>query len=347
MQVEIGYTYDDVLLIPKYSEVESRDNVDLSVQLPKGIKLDIPLISANMSHVTGPVLATEIAKVGGMAILHRFDDVDTLENNYFHAVEQLSQYCSNGAVGVSVGVKEKDLNLLERVIDPEPYKRSLACKVVCVDVAHGHHKLAGEFVNKVSRLYPEVLLIAGNVCTPEGARYLYEAGADVIKIGIGPSGVCTTRIETGNGYPQLSALDNISNTPYVRRGMYDPVFIADGGITNSGNISKALTFADLVMIGGLFAGTDESPGNIISIDGKKYKQYAGSSTHKKKHVEGVSGLVPYRGSLADVVDGLLQGVRSCCSYQGVSNLNNLKIDPRFVSISNSGLKESLPHDIRL
>lgn len=346
MQVEIGYTYDDVLLIPKYSEVESRDNVDLSVQLPKGIKLDIPLVSANMSHVTGPALATEIAKLGGMAILHRFADFDTLVDNYFKADGDLQLNC-NGVVGVSVGVKEKDLDLLEKVVRPIGVERIMACKVVCVDVAHGHHILAGEFVHKISKLYPEVLLIAGNVCTPEGARYLYEAGADVIKIGVGGGSVCSTRSETGNGYPQLSAVDNVCNALYVRRGMNDPVFIADGGIKDKGSVGKALCFADLVMIGNFFAGTDESPGNIISIDGKKYKQYAGSSTHKKKHVEGVSGLVPYRGNLADVVDGLLQGVRSCCSYQGVSNLNNLKIDPRFVAISNSGLKESLPHDIRL
>jgi len=344
MNVTTGYTYDDVLLIPKYSEVESRSTVDLSVQLPKGIKLGIPLVSANMSHVTGPTLATAIAELGGMAILHRFDEIDSLVNNYFSAVEKTSWGCQ-GVVGVSVGVKDKDLELVHRVV--KAHAENLQCKVVCVDVAHGHHILAGEFVSKISKLYPDVLLIAGNVCTPEGARYLYEAGADVVKIGIGNGGVCTTRSETGNGYPQLSALDSVCNTSYIRRGLYDPVFIADGGISKAGDIGKGLCFADLVMIGNLFAGTDESPGNIISIDGKKYKQYAGSSTHKKKHVEGVSGLVPYRGSLADVVDGLLQGVRSCCSYQGVSNLNDLKIDPRFVAISNSGLKESLPHDIRL
>jgi len=160
--------------------------------------------------------------------------------------------------------------------------------------------------------------------------------------------LCSTRIETGNGYPQLSALDYVCNGDYKPiESRTSPMFISDGGIKNAGDCVKALAFADLVMIGNLFSGTDEAPGDIISVDGKKYKQYAGSSTHKLKYIEGVVGLSPYKGPLSGVVTKLVEGIKSGCSYQGVSNLKELKKDPRFVSISNSGLIESHPHDIKL
>lgn len=347
MNIIDGLSFDDVLLVPKYSEVMSRSNVKTSVKLPKGFSLEIPLISANMSHVTGPRLAAEIAKLGGMGILHRFDTEQNLLNNYKSAVEILQYSNLSSNIGCSVGVKSSDYNLASLFIKN-------GCRIICVDVAHGHHKLAGDFLKNITPNYPDVLWIAGNVCTVEGADYLYNCGADVMKCGIGSGSTCTTRIETGNGYPQLSALDNICNANYMFPAYYTssidrelPMFISDGGIRRAGDVCKALAFADLVMIGNMFAGTDESPGGITVVEGRQYKQYAGSSTHKKTHVEGVSGLVPYRGPLESVVDKIMQGVRSCCSYQGVDNLEDLKINPKFVRISNSGLVESHPHDIRL
>lgn len=341
MYIETGYTFDDLLLIPKHSEVESRDDVDLSVQLPKGIKLGLPLVSANMKTVTGPKMARTIARLGGLAILHRFDYYDVLVDNFKEATAGLNSEGVLGEVGASVGVHENDFELAKNL-----YK--CGCKIFCVDVAHGDHILVTRFISQLRKELGDVLIVAGNVATESGAQTLWNVGADVIKIGIGSGSLCSTRIETGNGYPQLSALDNVCNGYYEpRQGSVGPIFISDGGIKTAGDCVKALAFADLVMLGNLFAGTDEAPGEIISVGGLQYKQYVGSSTHKQKHVEGVVGLVPYKGSVCNVITKLVEGIRSGCSYQGVNNLKDLKKDPRFVSISNSGLIESHPHDVKL
>jgi IMP dehydrogenase len=328
-----GYCFDDVLLIPKHSNIASREHVDLSVQLPRGIKLGLPIVSSNMKTVTGPELAREIIRLGGLAILHRFDEYDQLVYNFTE-----SNIKGSGAVGASVGIKPKDEELARRLYNA-------GCRIICVDVAHGDHDGVAEFVSKLRNLFSDLLIIAGNVVTESGANFLWEAGADVVKCGIGNGSLCLTRIETGNGYPQLSALDIVCSGDYKDRDGQFPMFIADGGITSAGDCVKALVFSDLVMIGNLFAGTDEAPGDIISVKGQRYKQYVGSSTHKQKHIEGVIGLVPYKGSVEGVVTKLVEGIKSGCSYQGVDNLLDLKGDPEFVVISNSGLIESHPHNV--
>lgn len=337
-----GYCFDDVLLIPKLSDIESRDLIDTGVDLPNGIHLDIPLISANMATVTEVEMCHAVTSKGGLAILHRFYDYDLIVNIYREA----SYPNQNGAVGASVGIKPKDEQL---AID----LYNAGCRVICVDVAHGHHTAVAAFIRKLRQICPnpDLCIIAGNVVTDEGAILLWEAGADIIKIGVGSGSICSTRIETGNGYPQLSALNNVCNSYYEPRedrgeDSY-PMFIADGGIRTAGDCVKSLCFADLVMIGNLFAGTDEAPGNIISLDGQKYKQYVGSSTHKQRHIEGVVGMVPYRGKVGNVINHLCQGIRSGMSYQGARNLRELKQKPDFVVISNAGIIESRPHDIKL
>jgi IMP dehydrogenase len=341
-----GYTFDDVLLVPKRSNVSSRDDVDLSVKLPRGIKLGLPLVSANMKTVTGPEMAASIAKLGGLAILHRFDTRENLIKNFDNASRLgRDEVLRPGAIGASVGIKLQDFELAHILYD-------MGCKILCVDVAHGDHESVSEFVAKLRNHCPDVLIVAGNVVTESGARYLWDAGADIIKVGVGPGSLCTTRVETGNGYPQLSALKNVCDGDYKPRGGNDeppewPAFIADGGIKNAGDCVKALAFADLVMIGNLFAGTDEAPGNIISVGGQQYKQYVGSSTHKQNHIEGVVGLVPYKGGVEGVVTRLSEGIRSGCSYQGAPHLFQLKVQPEFVVISNAGLHESLPHNVTL
>jgi IMP dehydrogenase len=196
-----------------------------------------------------------------------------------------------------------------------------------------------------------VLLIAGNVATEEGAESLWLAGADVVKVGVGSGSICTTRIETGNGVPQLSAI-MYANAAKQRvesklEGSRNIYFISDGGIKIPADICKALCFADMVMAGNIFAGTDEAPGDIIDIDGHAYKSYVGSSTHKDSRKEGVEALVPYKGPTEKILTRFLEGLQSCCSYQGVSKVRELKINPKFVRITNSGLIESHPHDVRL
>jgi IMP dehydrogenase len=335
-----GYTFDDVLLIPKHSNIESRSCVETCLELPRGINLTIPLVSANMKTVTGVKMAQTIKTLGGLAILHRFGEYDDLIQDFVTA--NIPQ--TPGALGASVGIKPKDygqVNALYRV----------GCRIICVDVAHGDHSAVAEFVSNIRAKFTDLCIIAGNVVTESGANLLWEAGADIIKVGVGPGSLCTTRVETGNGYPQLSALQNVTHGVYRPREeggktIY-PMFIADGGIKSAGDCVKALCFADLVMIGNLFAGTDESPGEIITVNGQRYKSYAGSSTHKHNHVEGVVALVPYKGSVSSIVQRLVEGIKSGCSYQGVSRIQDLTKDPRFVVISNAGLVESHPHDVKL
>jgi IMP dehydrogenase len=334
MRVTKGYTFDDVLLVPKHSKEPSREKIDLSVQLPKGIKLSLPIVSANMKTVTGVYMAHSIATLGGLALLHRFDTKENILRDY----DELSQNHFNGAIGCSIGVKKDDIELAKQLAAND-------CNIICVDVAHGDHELTINCIKTLRKELPDILIIAGNVATTAGAKRLWLAGADIIKVGIGGGSVCSTRIETGNGYPQLSALDNIFNETYQETNREEPLFISDGGIRFAGDCVKALCFSHLVMLGNMLAGTDESPGDTIVIDGRKYKQYAGSSTYKSNNVEGVSGLVPYRGPVANVIQHITQGIQSGLSYQGSHTLDELKIDPVFVEISQSGIKESHPHDL--
>jgi IMP dehydrogenase len=338
MKIVKGYSFDDVLLVPKKSDIPSR-NLPLDVKLPKGFSVKIPIVSANMKTVTEVFMAQSIARQGGMALLHRFDTTKNLLKNYLDSILAFSRDIeSRQNIGVSLGIKDEDMSLAKEYID-------LGCKLFCVDVAHGHHTMVISFIEKLRSNYPDILIIAGNVATPEGAKDLWNAGADIIKIGVGPGSICSTRVETGNGYPQLSALDLICNTYYNPRNDEQPMFIADGGIRFAGDCVKSLCFADLVMIGNLFAGTDESPGKVVSFHDKKYKEYAGSSTHKSSRVEGVVGLVPYRGSVEGIIKKLCEGIQSGMSYQGAHTLKELKLNPEWVEISGSGLIESHPHDI--
>lgn len=330
-----GYTFDDVLLIPKHSTVSSRQDVDLSVLLPKGIELKIPILSANMKTITDIEMSIALANLGGLPILHRFEDYTRLVSKFKSA-----QSKTTGTVGASVGIKTEDKALVQDLYNS-------GCKVICVDVAHGDHSRVCDFVSFINAKYPDVLLIAGNVATHSGADNLWTAGADIIKVGIGSGALCSTRIETGNGYPQLSSLYNICNTYYKPRNGIDPIFISDGGHTSAGDLVKALCFADLVMIGNLISGTNETPGNLIIEGTKVYKKYEGSSTYKPNNIEGVTALVPYKGSLSKVISKLTDGLKSGCSYQGAHNLSELKHDPQFVIISSSGLRESHPHDVNI
>ena len=334
MNISTGYTFDDVLLVPKKSDIQSRDLIDLSVHLGKGIQLDIPVVSANMTNVTGPLMARTIASLGGLAILHRF--VDT-EEEFVKQFRNATDYDCNlfNHVGASVGVQERDRKWVDAIV-------GAGCRILCVDVAHGHHTNCLKMCEYIAQTYPSVLLIGGNVATPEGAVDLMNAGVDVGKCGCGGGSLCSTRIETGNGVPQLSALDDI----YKSLNKCSMKILADGGLKKPGDLTKCLCFSHAVMLGNLLAGTDEAPGDIILVDGKQFKQYAGSSTHKSRHVEGVIGLVPYRGPVKQVILKLMEGLRSGMSYQGSVNLVELRNDPRFVAITNAGLIESKPHDVR-
>jgi IMP dehydrogenase len=340
MKIVNGYTFDDLLLVPKKSEIKSRQDVSLKSFLGKNFSLDLPICSSNMTNVTEHQMANAMANHGGMALLHRFCSVE----------EQVSllKKCNNlNLTGASIGILEESKGRLDALVDN-------GCKIICIDVAHAHHEDTIKMTEYVAKKYPQVLLISGNVVTPEGALALYNAGADIIKVGIGNGSICTTRIETGNGYPQLSALELV-----YRASLAEPkdwldkhltngrkfAVMSDGGIRRVGDIVKALCFSDVVMLGSMLAGTDEAPGEQTLHNGVWHKAYAGSSTHKSKHVEGVRAMVPLKGPVANILSRITDGLRSGLSYQGAKTLLDLKKDPEFVLMSNAGLIESLPHDV--
>jgi len=365
MKLRQGLTFDDVLLVPRYSEVLTR-NMPLDVDLGKGVKLSIPIVSANMKNVTGSEMALAMSGYGGMALLHRFASIDEQIRMFQEAF--VPHY--GKMIGCSVGVKDEDYGNADALV-------GAGCSVLCVDVAHGDHILAISMVESLAKSHPDVLLIAGNVATAGGARRLYNAGADVIKVGIGPGSLCTTRIETGNGVPQITALmdvfdescnvdeaeleqtkqwfvshptaniDTLMTMVGSLRNKDDRKFkiIADGGIRNGGDIAKALCISDAVMLGSLLAGTNEAPGTIEvdATSGRKFKTYAGSSTHKASRVEGVVRRVPCKGPVKHILTKLTEGVQSGLSYQGCKNLGELKEDYEFIQISGAGLAESHPH----
>ena len=336
-----GLTFDDVLLIPKYSKINSRASVDLSVKLSKGLRFKHPIIPANMKTVTGAKMAKLIAESGGLSVLHRFisieEQLEIVNEFVLMTKEGTPDYLSH--VGVSVGVKKEDYENVNGLYQ-------LGARIFCIDVAHGDSDKTVSMTNYIRNQFNHnVFIIAGNVAGPEGARNLWAAGADCVKVGVGPGSLCTTRIETGNGVPQLTALESIWS---ACKALPKPLYvIADGGIKNAGDMVKALCFSDMVMAGNLFAGTDETPGEIVQVDGKRYKNYVGSSTHRTNHIEGVMALVPTKGPADSVLLKLCEGIRSGLSYQGCNNLNELKIDPKFVRITNAGLTESHPHDVKV
>ena len=334
MKIREGLSFNDVLLVPQHSKIVSRSNVDISTDLGKGVRLDIPIISANMKTVTGPNMAIKIAMLGGMAILHRFDTFSEQLQNYNRVIEALNlETILVNRVGISVGVTDHIFN--ENLIS------KTEAKVVCVDVAHGDHELALRATEKIANKFPNVLLIAGNVATGSGAYRLWNAGADVVKVGIGSGATCSTRIETGNGVPQLTAIYDCYNQVYLPSGR--PKIISDGGCKQAGDVVKSLCFADCVMLGSMLAGTDEAPGEAVTFQGKMYKKYAGSSTYKTNHIEGVAGFVPYKGPVSKVIQNIVEGLKSGLSYQGCENLEELKENPEFIRITHAGLIESRPH----
>jgi len=346
-----GLTFDDVLLVPKYSAIKSRSDVDISVNM--GLRqFSHPIIPANMKTITGVQMAYAVIESGGFAILHRFM---SLEDQLAHSNELIDNF-GDMKFAVSVGVKKEEWLNIHKFME-------IGVRNFCIDIAHGDSEQCVDMIDWIKNVNPDLFVIAGNVATGVGAERLWRAGADAVKVGIGPGSLCTTRIETGNGVPQLTALIDVNNMrkiitdsrinayvsplaahEIINRPLY---IIADGGIKNAGDIVKALCFSDMVMAGNLFAGCPETPGNLIYVNGQPHKEYVGSSTHKGSHVEGVSAIVQQKPPYKEVLGKLIEGLRSGLSYQGAQSLKQLKDFPEFIKISNAGLKESHPHDITI
>lgn len=315
-----GYTYSDVLIRPAYSQIESRDDIDVFSHYLGAARL--PIISAPMDYVTGLKMASQMYVNNAYGIVSRF------------GAEFVSELNPREQIGLAIGVKDWE-DSLARIELVKPHS-------VCIDVAHGDHKKVVDTIKRINELLPSVYIIAGNVATNDGAYTLADAGADAIRVGIGPGSACSTRENTGVGVPQLSAL---IYTVEVKEEFPNLTIIADGGIQYPGDIAKALAVgADAVMLGYMLAGHDESPGSIIELNGGFVKAYRGQSllgsNGARNAPEGVEGFVPYRGPVKDTIDKLMHYLRSSMSYVGASNLKEFRERSEFIKVSAGTHQES-------
>lgn len=349
-----AYTYNDVLIEPQYSEIFSRSGVKLNTRVGN-VNLDLPVISANMRNVTGSKMAATIAAGGGLGILHRFCTIEENVQMYIEAINQFFDICKSDDfkkqfnntpinIGVSIGVKEEEKKRFE-----ELYKAG--ARIFCIDVAHGHHILVKDMIKWITgQLFQwargerkKITIIAGNIATREAFFDLGNWGADAVKVGIGPSPVCRTRFNTGVGVPQLYALNQIYNV--ARELPSSPSIIADGGISSVGDIAKALKFADVVMLGSMFAGCSETPGNVFRNEhGELYKVYGGSASGENKgenrFVEGIIKTVRFQGHAKYILREITQGLQSAFSYTGVDNINDYHKKCKLIPISTGAQSES-------
>ena len=475
MEFKEGLTFDDVLLVPKYSDITSRSQTDLTTKLSQNISINIPFVSANMDTVTESSMAGTMARAGGIGIIHRFltikeqanevlkvkrsgsvmienpysvspdksvqDAIDYAEDKdisgllvvdsnskligivterdllfanqndkiqnvmtkdvvtanlgvtldeskeilHKHRIEKLpivddsgivkglitSKDITNNAdfpnaskdkkgrplVGAAVGVKgdflERSESLLEAGVD-----------VLVVDIAHGHSENAMSTIRNIKKAFPDCELIAGNIATAQGAEDLIKAGVDAVKVGVGSGSICITRIITGSGVPQLTAVMDCAK---IGKDYGIPI-ISDGGTRTSGDATKALASgASSIMVGSMLGGTDESPGTVLTKNGKRFKVYRGMASlaasigRKSKETglisldddlndyvaEGVEAMVPYKGTVTDILKQLTGGVRSGLSYCGAHTIPQMQENAEFIKMSRAGFAESQPHDVSL
>ena len=475
MEFKEGLTFDDVLLVPKYSDITSRSQTNLSTKLSRNISINLPFVSANMDTVTESAMATTMARVGGIGIIHRFLTIQEqanevlkvkrsgsvmIENPYSinleksikdakeyaeekeisgllvvdsasklvgivterdllfansngtirdimtkdvvtakpgvtldeakeilhkHRVEKLPIVDESGIVkglitskditnntdfpnaskdkkgrplvGAAVGVKGDFLERSESLLDA-------GADVLVVDIAHGHSENALSTVRNIKKAFPDCELIAGNIATAQGTEDLIKAGVDAVKVGVGSGSICITRVITGSGVPQLTAVMDCAK---IGNDHGIPI-ISDGGTRTSGDATKALASgASSVMVGSMLGGTDESPGTVLTKNGKRFKVYRGMASlaasigRKSKETgslsfdddlndyvaEGVEAMVPYKGTVVDILKQLSGGVRSGLSYCGAHTIPQMQENAEFIKMSRAGFAESQPHDVSL
>ena len=346
--IKEALTFDDVTLAPNYSEILPSET-NTSTKLSKNLTLKIPLISSAMDTVTEGRMAIAIAEKGGIGVIHRnlsikkqIDEIRKVKNKKFLV---------GAAVGASLDEHKRAERILKENID-----------LIVVDTAHGHTKKVSDIIKKIVKIKPKkTTLCAGNVATAEAAKFLIKFGVDIIKVGIGPGSICTTRLVAGIGVPQLSAIINVKKGI----GSSKASIIADGGIKFSGDIAKALAAgADAVMIGSLFAGTDQAPGKVIKKNGKLFKSFRGMGSigamnkgsadryfqtkqkNTSKYVpEGVEGYMKYKGKVDNIIYQLVGGLKSSMGYLGSKKVIDLRKKPKFFKITKAGFYESMVHNI--
>ena len=346
--IKEALTFDDVTMAPKYSGVLPSE-VDTSTKLSANLTLKIPLLSSAMDTVTESKMAIAIAKAGGIGVIHR-------NLNIKKQIEEIRKVKKQGLlVGAAVGAGPLELKRAEAILKEQ-------INLIVVDTAHGHSKKVAEIVKAIKKIKTKkTTLCAGNIATADAAKFLIKLGVDIVKVGIGPGSICTTRLVAGIGVPQLSAI------LAVKQGIKNnkTKIISDGGIKYSGDIAKALSAgADAVMIGSLFAGSTETPGKLIKKNGKLFKSFRGMGSvgamnkgsadryfQKKqkdtsKYVpEGVEGFVKYKGDVKNIIYKLIGGLKSSMGYLGAKKVPNLKNKPNFVKITKAGFYESMVHNV--
>ena len=327
-------SFDDVLLEPKYSDIKSRNEVDIGSYLSETAYLELPVISSPMDTVTESEMSYTMYDEGGLGIIHRYN---TIEEQVL-LVKKAAVFTA-AAIGVTGDFEARACALWDA-----------GARYLCLDVAHGHHALVKDALKTMRNVFGnEVHLMAGNVATLEAFNDLADWGANSIRVGIGGGSISSTRINTGHGVPTFQSIKDCS---YSDR---DAKIIADGGIKNSGDIVKALAAgADFVMLGSMLAGTDESPGEIFTSGNKKYKVYRGMASRsaqmdwrgQSSSPEGISTTIPYKGPVVDILRDIAGNVRSGLSYTGARTLEELQLKATFLRQTSAGQHESSTHILR-
>ena len=388
-------TYDDINIVPKYSDILSRENIDIKTKFTKKTVLTIPIVSSPMDTVTEVDMAKEMLEWGSVGVIHRFQSIEdqskmmkevwkvwdsyfdigdgqTLDECYDEWCESIKHWTHPPDKSDFEDLHDR-LGWRERMLldDDIWRKRPLCaaigvtgdylerakelviygCNVLLIDVAHGYHKLVGESIEGIKKNISGVEVIAGSVATGEATRYLCEKGADAIRIGVGNGSLCETRIRTGVGIPQVTALFDciaVADT-------FNCPTIADGGIRNVGDVCKGLGCgADSIMLGSILAGTKETPGTIEKIgewpNEQLFKKYRGSASLDSKHdrgenknVEGNHKVILYKGKIKRILQDITDGIRSSCSYVGASDLEEFRSLVEFVEVTRAGQVEAKPH----
>ena len=342
-------TFDDVLMLPRYSNVLPTET-NINLKLTNKINLKVPFLSSAMDTVTESKMAIAMAKAGGIGIIHRNLKIKK-QSDEIKKVKKM-----NLLVGAAIGTNIEDIERARSLLDN-------GVDLIVIDTAHGHSAKVLKVLSKIKKLNNQIAVCVGNIATGEAAKQLCNSGADIIKVGIGPGSICTTRMVAGIGVPQISAIMEVKKALIKKKVK----IISDGGIKFSGDIAKALAAgADCIMMGSIFAGTDESPGKKFKLKGKIYKQYRGMGSigamssgsanryfqknykDKSKFVpEGVEGRVEYKGNVSKIIYQLQGGLRSSMGYIGAKNLTEIKKKAKFIKITKAGFYESMVHSVEM
>lgn len=337
--MRLGLTYNDTLLKPQYSDIRSRNEVNIGNSLG-GKYFSTPIISAPMDTVTEGKMAQAMYDCGGLGIVHRYNTIPE-QVKVVESVLKKKRTSKGAFIGAAVGVTGDYYERTSELI-------KAGVQVICLDIAHAHHILTKEALFALKRDFNNVHFMVGNVATADGFADLSDWGADSVKVGIGGGSICSTRIKTGHGVPGLQAVADCSRAKKNRRTL----LIADGGIKTSGDIVKALAAgADFVMLGSLLAGTDESPGKVYDSENGKVKIYQGMASSEAQMKwkgsvssrEGISTTISYKGSVKDIIEDLSIGIRSGFSYSGARDVKELWDNSEFMRQTTSGITESATH----